>query len=175
MANVTHYSIFYDWLFDGDPKSEIPTNEPNILKYDSPINETFILKIFMKHAEFNHYLNQNFNNIIIRNIEREDLLKFIKQCVFDFKLRRNNILYSPPIYKTKLVKKLKLKLPLLKDHEISFLADQIEHDPNKDSIYSSLGLEKPEKKVIKKKTKEVKTIKVSFNNFIDDNFKFIEI
>ena len=95
MKQVTHYSKFFDWLFDGNRKSPIPTGEPDILKYNSPINETFVLKMFIKIPKLNHYLNGQFNNMGLRYLDREDLFIFIKQCVFDFKVRRNDIQYFP--------------------------------------------------------------------------------
>ena len=68
---MSHFQVFFNWIFDGNPKSEIPKPifrdgkeiEPDILKYNSPISNTYVIKIFMNNLKLNHYLNNSMNNI----------------------------------------------------------------------------------------------------------------
>lgn len=174
MKKVSHYTIFFDWLFDGRIKSPIPTNpEFDLLKYNSPINETFLLKMFINHGPLNHFLN-DYNHIGIRYIDREELFFFIKECVIAFKIKRNQIHYTPYRRKTALFNKLREKLPLYKDHEIALLADRIEAFSSEDKlkIYSALGIEKPKKVSKKKKSlSSSKDSKPTVKQFIEDNFE----
>ncbi len=56
MAN-SPYNLFQTWLFDWNLKTPIP--EPEVLlKYNSPITHNYLLSMFMKHAQLNHYLDQ---------------------------------------------------------------------------------------------------------------------
>ena len=175
MAQVTHYSKFFDWLFDGNRKSPIPVGEPDILKYNSPITETFVIKMFIRLPKLNHYLNDQYNNMGLRYLDKEDLFKFIKQCVFDFKVKRNDIHYFPYKPTIALTEKLKKKLPLLKGYEVSYLSKVVEASPDKDKVYSALGLEKPKKQKLRKKTKKKKIIKISLEDFLRENFKVVDI
>ncbi len=57
------YKLFFNWAFDGNIKNPIPQgdNIPDILKYNSPINVTFLLKSFVSNGKLNHYLNKYLN------------------------------------------------------------------------------------------------------------------
>jgi len=166
MAEASPYKVFWDWVWDGNMKSPIPS-EPNILKYNSPINETFIFRSVIKHAQLNSYLNEWLNNIGARYIEKDEMFLFFKQCVRDFKFRRNDIHYSK--YKTKdvLFDKLKVKFPTFKNYDIELMCIEIQKMDDKDSIFSALGLEKPKKQKLKKKEKKKK---ISLKNFLVENF-----
>ena len=176
MKKPTHYSIFFDWLFDGNIKSEIPrTDDIDLLKYNSPINETFIIKMFIQNGKLNNYLNQHFNNLGIRYIEKEDLFRFVKQCVKDFKVKRKDVHYFPWKPRVAVFEKLRKKLPLFKDHEISTLVDKIQKSKDKGKFYSALGIEAPKEKKIKKKKQKKKSFKISVDDFLKENFKLVEV
>ena len=171
------YKTFYSWLYDGNIKSEIPKPKmkddkvivPDILKYNSPINHTFIVKLFLKNGSLNHYLDQYFNNIGLRYLEKEDFFKFIKKCVIDFKVNRKTIPYFKFKRETKIFNELKKKVPLLKNDDVYLLCDIIEKSDEKEAIYNSLGIEKPEKKKLTKKDKSI-----SSTEFLENNFSIIE-
>lgn len=170
MAELSPYKVFWNWVFDGNMESPIPS-EPNILKYNSPIHETFILKSCIKHARLNAYLNEWFNNIGIRYIERDELFVFIKQCVRDFKFKRRDIHYATYKARDTLFEKLRKKFPTMKNCDIDLLSKIIQKSDDKDSVYSALGLEKPKKQKLKKR---VKKKKVSLKNFIAENFSTVK-
>lgn len=174
MAN-SPYKLFQTWLFDGNLKTPIP--EPEVLlKYNSPITHKYLLSMFMKHAQLNHYLDQFINNYNFAIIEREEAFKFVKQCVHKFKVRRNMLHYSPyPERKGKLFLKLKNKIPYLKDDDISALCEIIDNSDDKDIIHSSLGIDNPKKQKIRvKKSKEKnKGKKISLKDYLEKNFKIM--
>ena len=171
------YKTFYSWLFDGNIKSEIPKPKmkedkvivPDILKYNSPINHTFVVKLFLKNGSLNHYLDQYFNNIGLRYLEKEDFFKFIKKCIIDFKVNRKTIPYFKFKRETKIFNELKKKVPLLKNDDVYLLCDIIEKSDEKEAIYNSLGLEKPSKKRTTKKDKNITS-----TEFLENNFSIIE-
>jgi hypothetical protein len=172
------YKTFYSWLFDGSKKSEIPKPKmkddkviiPDILKYNSPINHTFVVKLFLKNGPLNNYLDNHFNNIGLRYLDKEEFFKFIKKCVIDFKVNKKTIPYFKFNYETKLFKALRKKTPLLKHDDIYLLCDLIKKSDEKESIYQSLGLEKPTKKKSGKKEKHI-----TLDDFLESNFSIIEM
>lgn len=166
------FKTFFDWAFDGNIKNPIPEKEGiDLLKYNSPIHATFLLKIFVNNAKLNHYLNQYLNNIGVRYIEKEDLFYFIKQCIIDFKVNRRSIHYVQWSSQDALFNKMVQKFPLLKKDELSIACEIIENSDERDAIYRSFGIDKSkfEKKKIKAKTEE----KISVKNFIAKNFSMI--
>ncbi len=173
------FRTFNQWLFDSDITSDIPKPKfdskgkvivPDILKYNSPITHTYVLKLFMKIPELNFYLNLTFNNINLRYLNKKDFFKFIKKCVIDFKVRRNSIMFFPWASRNKLFDKLESKLPLMKKDDIALLCDRIERSDNRNLIYTSLGLDNPKKKKIKKSPEKNHQKKISMKKFIKENF-----
>jgi hypothetical protein len=167
------YSTFFNWAFSGNIKDPIPIGEgiPEILKYNSPIHATFLLKTFVANGKLNFYLNKYLNNIGLRYIDKEDLFYFIKQCIIDFKINRRSIHYSKWSHNDALTNKLTKKFPLLKKDEIQILSDEIDKSDDKDAIYRTLGLDK--KEFDKKKTKKKVVVKISTKNYIAKNFGII--
>lgn len=161
--------MFFDWAFDGNIKSPIPSREGvDLLKYNSPIHATFLLKSFVGNAKLNHYLNTYLNNIGVRYIEKEDLFLFFKQCIIDFKVNRRSIHYVQWSSQSALIGKIAQKYPLLKKDEVVIMCDLIEKSDERDAIYRSLGIDK--KKFEKKKLKKKKAEKISSKNYIAQNF-----
>ncbi|MCK5614871.1 hypothetical protein KAR91_74100 [Candidatus Pacearchaeota archaeon] len=174
MANVSPYQLFWNWCFDRNPKSPIP--EPEVLlKYNSPINATFILKSLIRVARLNHYLNSTINNIGIRYIDLEDLLHFTKQCIRDFKVQRKDIHYSPWKTKDTLFVKLRERNPILKPYDVELLVEVIQKKPQneKDAIFSALGIEKPKKE--KLKSNKGGSSKISLKQFLSQNFSTMKV
>ena len=182
---ISHFKVFFDWLFDGDRNSKIPpprTDDdgkvliPDVLKYNSPITHTYLVSIFLRHAPLTLYLNEYFNDINLRYLEREDLFYFIKKCVCDFRIRRNDIVYYPRKNRQKLFEVLRERVPYLKDNDISLLCDIVEKSEDKDQIYSTLGLEMPKKEKIKiKAKKEDKGKKIILKDFLEKHFSIINV
>jgi len=169
------YTDFSNWLFDGDLKSKIP--DPEImLKYNSPINSQYMISMFLNQGKLNHYLNEYFNNVGLYYLDREELMKFMKKCVIDFKIQRKNLPFIPRTKNSKLFDSLRKKIPIMKKHDISLLCDIVDKMEDKEKIYYSLGLEKPEtikkQKGLKKKTKKEKE---TVDEFLKNNFKTMEI
>lgn len=152
-AQTSPYKVFWNWVFDGKKNSPIPMPEV-LLKYNSPINETFLLKSFITCGKLNFYLDKHLNNIGIRYIEKEDLFEFFKQAIKDFRVKRKDIHYSPWKQQDVLAEKIKKKFPLLKGYDISLYLKLLEKSGHKDAVYSSFGVDKPKKQKVKKQKKK---------------------
>ena len=172
------YQIFNSWLFDGSIDTPLPKPHDGIdlLKYSSPITHTFVLQMFMRHARLNKYLDEYFNNIGLRYLPKDELFLFIKKCIIDFRVLKRDTVFYPYRQKNKLFDALRNKLPELKNNDLTLLCDIIEKMDNKDSIYETLGLEKPPKKQKIKisKNKEVSSEKISLKELLEKHFSTIE-
>lgn len=170
-SKVSPYKIFFNWLFDGSLKSEIPEKQ-TMLKYNSPISQTFLMKVFLRNGSLNHYLNTHLNNINLRYLEKEEFFKFIKKCVIDFKVKRKDTVYYHYNRKDMLFNKLRSKISILKNDDLDLLCNIIDKSPEKESIYTGLGIKKPIKTKKKKKSKQKNT---SLKEFLEDNFSTTKI
>jgi len=171
------FRTFNNWLFDGIKDSPIPKpkNGVDILKYNSPITHTFLVAMFLRNGYLNSYLNKYFNDINLRYLSKEELFKFIKKCVIDFRIKKRDIVYYPRRTKQILYEKLREKIPTLKNDDILLLCEIIEKSNNKDAIFESLNLEKPKKRSMKtKKSKKDKTKKISLEDFLSEHFSIVE-
>lgn len=167
------FKTFNSWLFDGNLKTPIPQD---LLKYNSPVTHTFVLALFLKIGPLNHYLDQYFNDINVRYLDKEDLFKFVKKCVIDFKVKKYNIMFYKRKQRNVLYEKLRDRIPYLKNNDLYLLCDVIEQSDEKNSIYETLGIEKQKKKKLKKtKTRKEKDKKISLNNFLSENFSIAEV
>lgn len=178
---LSPYKILNIWLFDGTIKTPIPKPKydkegkeiyPDILNYNSPITHTNIIRMFLRNGKLNHYLNKYFNNINLRYILKNELLIFIKKAIIDFRVKQKDIVYFPYRHKAKLFEKLKKKIPVLKNDDILLLCNIIEKSQEKDTIYHTLGLEKPKAIKIKKRTKQQK---ISVTDFLMEHFTLEKI
>jgi len=172
------WKIFYNWLFDGSRDTPIPEPRfdsegkvltPDILKYNSPITHTFVISMFTKHGPLNMYLDKYFNNISVRYLGKEELFHFIKKCVLDFNITRRDMRYVPYRQKQQLFVKLREKFPEYKNHDLTLLADIIEKSDERDRTYQALGIEAPKKQKVKK-TKKIKSVKLTLKEFLKENF-----
>lgn len=178
------YKLFNSWLFDGNPKSPIPLpdkerNIPDLLKYNSPIHHTYLISLFLNNGKVNHYLDKYFNNMGLRYLEREELFKFAKKLVQDFKIQRNSLpFFKYGGRKTKLNDSLKRKFPMLKVYDVAFLCDVIDKSDEKERIYSTFGIDDPEvhkKKKSKQKNEVVeKTSRLTVKEFVEKNFNVVK-
>jgi len=169
------YKIFNTWLFDGSKTSPIPParGKVDILKYNSPITHTYILSLFMRNNSLNKYLDEYFNNINLRYIPKEELFKFIKKCVQDFRVRRNQTVFYKFQRQNKLYGILRDRFPQLKNNDVSLLCELIEKSEEKEAIYNSLGMEVPKKKKIKTGVKKPKKGKIPLKSFLAEHFSTI--
>jgi len=175
---ISPYTIFNNWLFDGNIKSNLPKGKdiPDLLNYKSPINHLYMVSMFLNQGKLNHFLNEYFNNIGLYYLDKEELMKFIKKCVIDFKIQKRNLPYFTRQKNNKLFNTLRKKIPYMKNHDITLLCDLIDSSKEKNEIYYSLSLEKPE--TIKKQKglkKQQKKEKETVDEFIKNNFKVIEL
>lgn len=165
------YKTFNAWLFDGSLNSPFPkaTDKLDLLKYNSPITHTFVLQLFLRNGNLNNYLNDHFNNIGLRYLDKEEFFKFIKKCVIDFRINKRDTVFYPRKPKNKLFDILRDKLPYLKKDDITLLISEIEKSDEKEGIYNALGLEVPKKKKIKT-GKKIKKKKLPLKEFLDGHF-----
>lgn len=178
------FKTFINWAFDGSLETPIPKQEtdssgnvitPDILKSSGPLNQRYVVSMFMKNPKMCLYLNNHFNNINLWYIDKETLFKFLKKAIIDFKVRRGDLFFmKSKRSKEILAEKLTQKFPLLKIEEIRLLSDIIESSSQRDSVYNSFGLSKPSKRKIRKEKGNKKTgRKTSAKNFIKKNFEVI--
>ncbi len=170
------YKTFLDWLFDGDIKRDIP-NKQDLLKYNSPITVTFVSNLFLNNGKLNFFLNNHFNNIGLRYLDKEEFFKFTKKAVIDFKVQRRTLPYFKyQGRKTKMFDVLRKKYPTLKIDDISLLCDMFERSKERDTIYASLGLDKPEQtKTKKQKNEKDSDKKTTVKEFLKENFTVVVI
>jgi len=177
------FKTFNSWLFDGKKNSPIPRPRKDdngkvivddILKYNSPITHTFVISLFLRNGSLNHYLDEHFNNIGVRYLTRKEILKFIKNCVIDFRIKKRDIMFYKRRARRMLYDKIRERMPLLKNDDVVLLCDIIEKSDNKDAIFDSLGLEKPKKSKLKK-DKEMKTKKITLDDFLVEHFSMIDV
>jgi len=170
---MADYETFYRWLFDGSLQSELPQKEV-YLKYNSPITTNRLISSFMLYGDLNHYLNKYFNNVGLYYIEKEDIFRFIKKCIIDFKVRNNSLTFVNIKRDSNLFQSLRKKFPCLKPCDINLMMDIIDKGPDdvKNSVYESLGLLKLEKpKKAKKLSKKVLAITdAKIKSWIETNF-----
>jgi len=177
------FRTFNTWLFDGRLDSPIPKPKtkddgtvvvPDIMKYNSPITPTYVISMFLRNGPLNRYLNKYFNNMGVRYLDKEDLFMFIKKCVIDFAIRKNEIVFYQYKKETQIYSKLRAKLPFLKNNDIVLFAELIEKSPDRDSVYQALDMEKPKKQKIKLNKKQVEEKeKTSLKEFLERHFSIV--
>jgi hypothetical protein len=174
---MNEYKIFMNWLFDGNVNSPIPAPDPeygipDILKYNSYITHTYMISLFIKIGNLNHYLNEYMYNINLRYISKNDLMIYIKDCIIRNKIKKYQLHYFIYTRKHVIFNILQEKCPYLKKDDILMICKQIDNSKEKESIYQTLGIIKPEKQKVKKIRSEEK---ISLKKFINDNFSIIEM
>jgi len=170
------FRTFNNWLFDGQINTPIPKSKDgiDILKYNSPISHTFVISMFLRHGSLNSYLNKYFNNINLRYLSKEELFKFIKKCVIDFKIKKRDIVYYPRKPKQILYDTLREKIVTLKNDDVMLLCEIIEKSENRDAIFETLGLEKPKKKKCIDKSKKNIT-NISLEKLLSEHFSIVKM
>jgi len=160
------------WLYDGIKQSEIP---PILLKSGSPVTHQTLIKMFINNGPLNFYLNKYLNSTWLFSIKKDELLRFIKQCIIDYKVRKNSAFYSKRPTKDILIEILKEKLPTLKNNDLALLSDIISKSKDRDVIFETLGLKSPKAKKSKKIKTKSKKIKLSQKEYISENFNYVEV
>jgi len=136
---ISVWTLLNRWLNDGSKSSKMPKE----LISDKSIGPQYILYYF-KDSIYNIWFNEHFNNFGIYQIDRIDMIKFLKQCVLDTG-------YKPPFLprykntKTKISVILKKKYPYFKMDDINLLVKEIDSSEECKQIYETLGLHKPKK------------------------------
>lgn len=180
------WKTFTNYLFDGKYHIEPPEE---ITKPSSPISNLYCISLFMKCGKLNHYLNQYLNNFGLFYIPKDEMFKFIKKCVRDYKISKKDIwYYSKRQKKNDLYDVLSGRYPLLKEYEIYYIIDIINNSKEKNQILQGLGLKSDVKKQKvtkkdKKKKKENQDKKIddkkkyndlNINDFLTKNFVIIQ-
>ena len=177
------FRTFTGWVFDNKKDSVIPTPKIkgdkilDITKYNSPITHTFVISLFLRNGNINKFLNKYLNNKGLRYINKEELFHFIKKIVQDCHIKKYDLMYYERPEKNQLFDKLREKLSMLKNDDITLLVDQISSSSNSNSIYESLGLQSPTKTKSKKKKKgkqKQQQTSVSLENFLQ-NFEISKL
>ncbi len=168
---MSPYQLFWNWAFDSKKDSPIPDPEV-LLKYNSPINCTFLLRSLVNNGRITLFLNEYVNNMGVRYIDQEELLLFFKDCIQRFKVKRTEIHFTPRRPRVILEEKLKEKFPLYKWYDIELLSMLIQSSDEQDAIYSALGIEKAKKQKLKKRSKKKK---VKLSTFLKDNFSMSKL
>lgn len=163
------YTILNRWLHDGSKTTSVPAE----LKDDKVIPNTILLYYFQA-SKYILYMSEVFNNYNIYQLNKVDVLKFLKQSVLLSG-------YKPPFIervkqdKKKIAKVLRLKFPYFKEYEIYHLIDIIDNSDEKDRVYETLGFRAPKKKKTTKayqqkleKMKEETSSKVTLNSFMEN-------
>lgn len=135
-------SAFLNWLFDRNLDSDIPYKE-DILRYDSPISNTYVISLFNKHLKFNYLLDKYFNNIGIRSIDKMELFLFIKKAIIDFKISKYVAWSFWPKKQPKLFYELQKRFPILKPYEIDLMIENIKKSGQYDNICATLKISEP--------------------------------
>ena len=171
------FKTFSSWIFDGRKDSDIPTPSGNkatdITKYNSPITHTFVISLILRNGNINKYLDKYLNNIGLRYISKQELFHFIKKVIQECHVKKYDLMYYERPEKNQLFDKLREKLSVLKDDDISLLVEQITSSSNSTSIYESLGLQLPKRKKIRKQKREVGS--VSLKDFLRKNFEVVRV
>jgi len=157
------FKTFNDWLFDGNIKSEIPKE---LVKYNSPITNKYVISLFLNTGFFNYYLNKYMNKNNLYFLKREDVFNFVKEFVIKNKFTRRHIPYLKRYYSKNFntYDKLREIYPEMKNSDIVLLCEIVENSEDKDKIYYSLGITKDyEKEKIKKSDKKNKEIKDKYS------------
>ena len=172
-----------NWLFDENLKSNIPKATydkdgkiiiPDITKYNSPISAQYLLPMFILNGPLNFFLNSRLNNLGVFYLDKKELFYFIKKCIKDYKIQRNSIPFIKRSYSTKLHTVLRKKCPLLKGDDVCLLCDIINSREDKDLIYHSLNLEKPEKTKMKKLSDRTDVKETNVKKFLEKNFSCLK-
>lgn len=150
---ISIYTILNRWMYNGSLNSSMPTELIN----DKSIGPQYILYYF-KDSMYNLYMNKHFNNYDIYQMDRIDILKFLKKCIILTGYRPR---YTPKLKSTrsKIAQILKRKMPYYKWHDIELLVSMIDKGDDKDQIYETLGLYKPRKRKMKEEKASKKTSK----------------
>jgi len=155
------------WMFDGQKYSPVPDI---LLKPKCPVTNYSLLVMFMRHGELTHFLNKYMNNNYMFSIPLEEMLIFIKKCVFEYRLTRNHMYYSKRLMADKMFDILRDKYPTYKNTDLVLLRDLINEAPDRLEIYHALGLETP--KITKTKKKKIK--KISQNIYLNKFYSMVD-
>ena len=162
MVKEKEFSIWQrlnSWLYDGSASSCIPVE----VRDSKEIGPQYIIWFF-KDSSYNIYINSVFNNYDVYKLDKNECLKFLKQCVLKTGFRPRFIPKQRDP-ESKISKILKLKYPYFKKNDIELLVSIIDKSDEKDQIYETLGLYNP------KKTKSTNEIKKQINEFVNETKK----
>jgi len=171
------FKTLTNWLFDGSKISKIPDTKKDkegkvIVEDIRKLPPQYLLSMFVGHGTINYYLNNYFNNVNLYYVSIDDILYFLKKCIIDFKVQRNQITYFKKSSTDELFDALREKLPQFKNNDIVLLCELVNNSNEKEQIYQTLGLKSPKKEKVKigKKNKKINT---SLESVTRENFSII--
>ncbi len=154
---VSIWNILNKWLYDGSYTSEFPKQ----LIDDKIIGPQYLLYYF-KDSVYNLWINEHFNNYGIFQLNKVEILKFIKECILECGYRPK-IMPKIRSDKSKIFKILKKRYPYFKNDDVDLLVEKIDCSAEKDRIYETLGLYKGKKEKTKKDKKPTKEKEITIN------------
>jgi hypothetical protein len=137
---VSVYSIMNRWLYDGSMSTALPSE----VESDKSISHMYLLYYF-RASPVGLVIDKLMNNWGIFNLDRNEVLLFLKQCI-SASGYKPPFIQKIPTKKNKLFYILKEKYPFLKSNEISMLIEFVDQSSEKDQIYEMFGLYSPTKK-----------------------------
>lgn len=139
MENV--FLSFRKWLHDGKDCSEVPEEF-----LSSPITHTYALSLFLLSRKLTIYLNEVFNNSNLWGIPKEDLFRFLKKCVQEFKLAPRDLKYFKRAEISNFYNILE-KIPFLKMGDLDILLSSFKGEgKSEDEILQIFGIKEEIKK-----------------------------
>lgn len=178
------YKQFSNYLFDGKYNEDPPEE---LCRPSSPISQLYAISLFMKCGDLNHFLNKHLNTFTIFQIPKDEVFKFIKNCIKDFNISKHQAWYfSKRQKKNNLFDILSKRYPLLKEYEIYELCDLVNKSEDKNKILEGLGLKVDYKKTKGIKDKKIKKVDnkkeddklyndLKINDFLQKNFVVMDL
>ena len=162
------WKTFNSWIFDGSKQSPVPDI---LIKPGSPISPNYLISLFITNGPLNQYLDKYLNNYWLFSVDKEELLRFIKTCVIDYKVKKGSLFFTKRRAKDKLYDVLRERITSFKNDDILLLSEIISKSPERNVIYETLGLDVPKVK----KSKKEKPKKISQKKYLAENFNLVEI
>ena len=145
---ISSYTILNNWFYDGSKETTIPDE---VIK-DKSIGQMYLLNFF-KSSAYGMVISKLFNNWGLFELDRIEVLKFMKECILLSGFKQPFFQRVPP-KKSKLVDEFKSKYPFLKKEELFMIVDIVDNSEEKEQVYEMFGLYTPTKKKLTKEQKE---------------------
>lgn len=155
------YTIFNNWLFDGNIQSDFPPE--TIMKIVTP---KMLMERFCSVGNITIFLNEYFNNPYIFQINKKSFFSMMKELVIKKRITFRDFSWYKNNKADELITKLRKRFPHLKRYDIEMMLINIDGTEEYDKLMDMIGENKTKKVRITKKMKSemVKKIKEKENN-----------